>query len=85
MHKGMSRLARVLLFGFVAVTAAGAVFPAYAEDHGRGREGDRGHWRGDRGWERRPDVYYSAPPVVYPPYGYYAQPGISLNFGFPFR
>jgi hypothetical protein len=27
----------------------------------------------------------SAPPVVYPPYGYYARPGVSLNLNFPIR
>jgi hypothetical protein len=29
-------------------------------------------------YHRRPDVYYSAPPLVYQP------PGASLNFTFPF-
>jgi hypothetical protein len=35
------------------------------------------------GYYRQPDVYYSAPPVVYQPQGYYQQPGASLNFNFP--
>jgi hypothetical protein len=39
------------------------------------------HWR--EGYRHRPDVYYSAPPVVYPPYGYYQAPAASLNFNFP--
>jgi hypothetical protein len=29
-------------------------------------------------------MYYSAPPVVYQPPGYYQQPGASLSFIFPF-
>jgi hypothetical protein len=33
---------------------------------------------------RQPDVYYTAPPVVYQPQGYYQQPAASLNFNFPF-
>jgi hypothetical protein len=35
-------------------------------------------------YRHRPDVYYSAPPVVEAPRGYYAQPGASLNFSLPF-
>ena len=48
------------------------------------------HWRnGYRGngrdYVRRPDMYYSAPPVVHMPPQYYAPPppGLTLQFGFP--
>jgi hypothetical protein len=78
MKRGISRAARMMFFGLAAVIAAGAVgAQARDDDH-------RGHWR-DRHWGGHPDVYYSAPPVVYPPSGYYAQPGISLNLNFPIR
>jgi len=36
------------------------------------------------GYYRQPNVYYTAPPVIYPPTGYYEQPGVSLNLNFPF-
>jgi hypothetical protein len=55
-------------------------------DRARG-DRDRGHerstWR--EGYYRRPDVYYSAPPVISPPYGYYQQPGASFSLTIPFR
>ena len=57
--------------------------------HGRGYDWEREHWRnGYRGYgrepSRRPDIYYSAPPVVHLPPAYYQpRPGLSLNFGFP--
>lgn len=34
--------------------------------------------------DRQPDVYYTAPPVIYPPPGYYQQPGASLTLSVPF-
>jgi len=34
------------------------------------------------GYYRQPNVYYTAPPVVYQPQGYYQQPAASLNFNF---
>jgi hypothetical protein len=34
------------------------------------------------GYYRQPNVYYTAPPVVYQPQGYYQQPGALLNFNF---
>ena len=55
----------------------------------RGHDWEREHWRnGYRGYgrepDRRPDIYYSAPPVVHLPPAYYQPPsGLSLNFGFP--
>jgi hypothetical protein len=49
---------------------------------------DHDDWR-HHGWHEgyyhRPDVYYSAPPAVYPPYGYYAQPGVTLGLTLPIR
>jgi hypothetical protein len=33
---------------------------------------------------QRPDIYYSAPPVIVAPRGYYTQPGATLNFNLPF-
>ena len=76
-----------LTLGWVAAT------PAFAQergDRGRGHEHSdgHGHWRGDHrygGYYRSPDVYYPPPPVIYQPYGYYQQPGASLNFHFPLR
>jgi hypothetical protein len=50
-------------------------------DRARGHE--RSAWR--EGYYRRPDVYYSAPPVISPPYGYYQQPGASFSLTIPFR
>lgn len=76
----MPRLA--LSLGLAAATLAGAsVVPARANDHGR--RYDHHEWR--RGYYRRPDIYYSAPPVIYPPYGYYQQPGATFSFSFPIR
>lgn len=73
------------------------VASAFADDHD-GR--NRGHneprheqarqqerWRDAHrydDYDRRPSVYYSAPPVVYAPPAYYRQPAASLNFSFPF-
>ena len=62
------------------------------DDHGqrsRGHDWQREHWR--KGYPaqgriapRRPDIYYSAPPVVIMPPAYQRpQPGLSLHFGFP--
>jgi hypothetical protein len=51
-------------------------------DHDRWRQ-ERHDWR--EGYYRRPDVYYSAPPVVYPPTGYYQQPGATFSLSIPFR
>lgn len=51
------------------------------------REERRFHARHDYqygGYYRRPGYYYAPPPTVYQPYGYYQQPGASLNFNFPF-
>ncbi len=47
----------------------------HGEDRGRGPP----RYDGPRyqGYYRQPDMYYSAPPVVYQP------PGASLNFSFP--
>jgi hypothetical protein len=73
-------LANASLVGILAT-------PAYADnDHGNG---DRNrHWNQPRpvqpryhyGYYRQPDVYYSAPPVVYQPY--YPQPAPFLNLSF---
>jgi hypothetical protein len=70
---------------------------ARADEHGRdgwrerGHDEGRGHardrWRDhDRydDYRHRPDVYYSAPPVIVAPRGYYTEPGVTLNFGLPF-
>jgi hypothetical protein len=72
-----------LCFGLVAVTIAGPLAGlAHADNRDRGHY-DRHAWR--EGWYHRPDVYYSAPPVVYPPYGYYAAPGASFSLSIPIR
>jgi hypothetical protein len=67
------------------------------EEHGHDGWREHGHdrWRehtGDRwreydrydDYRHRPDVYYSAPPVIVAPRGYYVQPGATLNFNLPF-
>jgi len=70
-----------LCFGMAAATLAGPLSGlAWADRHDRW---DHRGWR--EGYYRRPDVYYSAPPAVYPPYGYYAQPGPTFSFSFPIR
>jgi hypothetical protein len=73
-----------MCFGLVAATLAGplAGFARARDDHDRGRR-DHYDWRG--GYYHRPDVYYSAPPVVSPPYGYYQQPSVSLGLNIPLR
>lgn len=71
-----------LCVGVATATLAGPLSGfARADNHDRGR--DHRGWR--EGYYRRPDIYYSAPPVVYPPYGYYAQPGATFSFSFPIR
>ena len=58
------------------------------ERHDTWREHERHDgWREHEGhdeWRHRPDIYYSAPPVVVAPRGYYVQPGATLSFGLPF-
>jgi hypothetical protein len=64
------------------------------DDHGRGRAEDRrdrnrdqGRWRDQNsygGYYHRPDLYYSAPPVVVQHPGYYRQPAPAFNFQVPF-
>ena len=66
-----------------------AAAPARADE--RDNRGDRDrqnneHWRGERnygGYHQGPLTYYPPPPIVYQPYGYYQQPGASLNLNFP--
>ena len=88
-----------VFLGLAAVFATGTfAAPAYADIHpnGKGNDApraparqqvaDRDHgWGGHRHYEQRGgrDYYYSAPPVVYAPQGYYVQPGPSLYFSFP--
>lgn len=75
----------------MAVTSA--AHAAGRDDHGRSRpEVQRQVRPDDHSWQahrydsddRRPDVYYSAPPIVYEPPVAYQQPGASLSFIFPF-
>jgi hypothetical protein len=65
--------------------------PAYADndhDNGNGHGNRNRHWNQPQpvqhryydGYYRQPDVYYSAPPVVYQPY--YPQPAPFLNLNF---
>ena len=81
-----------------ATLAGGLAQPASAEHREDRREerryGPREERRYERlrtrhdyeygGYYRRPGYYYAPPPTVYRPYGYYQQPGASLNFNFPF-
>ncbi len=87
-----SRAGRVrlgLLCGLLAAALTGAAAaPALADGHDhrhQGRHDDRGR-RGPppryvgpsyQGYYQQPNVYYSAPPVVYQP------PGASINFSIP--
>lgn len=66
--------------------AGGAVGPAHADGRDHGREQDHDGWRRrpEREEYRRPDVYYSAPPVVIVPQRYYAPPGAHLSIDIPF-
>jgi hypothetical protein len=79
------RLAGIL--GLAAVTLTGALIsPVYAG--ARDSRGGGGHDRGGRhygGYRGGGGGYYAGPPVVYQPYGYYAQPGASVNLNFPLR
>jgi len=85
MTRKLARFARLILPGLAfASVAVALVPPGFAADRDRD---DHWRWR-DRGWHdyrEQPNVYYSAPPVVYAPYGAYAQPGISLNLSIPIR
>jgi hypothetical protein len=64
--------------------------PAYADndhDNGHGNGNWNRHWNQPRpvehrynGYYRQPDVYYSAPPVVYQPYYQAPAPLLNLNF-----
>lgn len=93
------RLPLAAVLGMAAALATGTIpAPAAADDHPTFRRNDahpapahqqfadRDHgWGGNRHYEERGrrDYYYSAPPVVYAPQGYYVQPGPSLYFSFP--
>lgn len=82
----------------VATLGSASPSPAWADEHGRDgwQEHGRDRWREEHGRDRwrehdrdehyryRPDVYYSAPPVIIVPRGYYVQPGATLNFSLPF-
>ena len=79
---GSSVVRFALCFGMVIAAVAGPFSGlARADNHDRWRD----HHGCREGYYRRPDIYYSAPPVVYPPYGYYAQPGATFSFSFPIR
>ncbi len=82
-----------LFCGLLAAALTGAAAaPALADGHDHGPRGrdDRGHddhgrrgpppryeGPGYQGYYQQPNVYYSAPPVVYQP------PGASINFSIP--
>ena len=85
-----SRCRLAAAFVLAAAALAGPLsVPAFADGpdayrfEGQGRWQERGraneHWR----YENRYNGYYSAPPIIYTPPGYYQQPGASLNFNFP--
>jgi hypothetical protein len=50
--------------------------PVVQREHRQYQHRDNGYYRG-------PDVYDSAPPVIYQQPGYYEQPRATLNFIFP--
>ena len=73
----------------LALATLTAVMPGPASaqrpDYHRQRQDER--WREQHrydGYERRPDIYYTAPPVVPYPYGYESRPGAALILNFPF-
>ncbi|HVC59396.1 MAG TPA: hypothetical protein VND19_03390 [Acetobacteraceae bacterium] len=76
-----SALRLAMLGALAAATLTGTLAgPAFADGHDRDRERHRNDARREpRHYEyyRQPDVYYTAPPVVYAP------PGVSINLGFP--
>ncbi len=82
--RSVFRVVAICGLAVATLTAGLAPSPASAErrDHQRARQ-----WRGNHygGYYRHPGYYYAPPPTVYQPYGYYQQPGASLNFNFPFR
>jgi hypothetical protein len=95
-----STLRLVVFCGLAAAAFSGTLAcPAYADnDHGKGHGNwnkrwnesrqenwQRTHWREQHRSYRQPDLYYTAPPVVYSPPGYYQQqPGPLLNLSIPF-
>lgn len=74
-----------LCLALATATLAGPLVGAAQADQDRhwDRHWDRRAWH--EGYYRRPDIYYSAPPAVYPPYGYYGQPSATFSFSFPIR
>jgi hypothetical protein len=91
---------RLAVFCGLAATALSGTlnYPAYADND---NDHQNKHWNNPRqvqahqqNWQQthwqaqryhQPDVYYTAPPVVYPPPGYYQQqPGPSLTLSIPF-
>jgi hypothetical protein len=71
--------------GLATATLIGTLAgPAYADnDHDNWNGNGNRHWHQpapQRNYYRQPNVYYTAPPVVYQPY--YQQPGVLLNFNF---
>jgi hypothetical protein len=83
----VSRFRFAVCAGLAAAALSGVLASsARADDRDHGRR-DHREWRGEwrQGYYHRPDIYYSAPPVIYPPYGYYQQPGATFSFSFPIR
>ena len=89
-----SRQNRMLLLLAAATMAGLAAFSAHAEQDEHYKHPQEAHREEHRqvvrhdehrydGYYRQPNVYYTAPPVIYPPAGYYQQPGVSLNFNIP--
>ena len=97
---GVSGLTYVSLIAVLMTVAMAVPFarPAAADDdHRGGKHGQRYEQRqdwdhGNPHWRGPPRPYYGPPPVIYAPAPYYApppvyygqQPGVSLNFLFPF-
>ncbi len=82
-----SRLRHAVFAGLAVATLTGALaVPAYADDDHDKRDK---RWNESRhehprytGYYGQPNVYYSAPPVVYAPPAYYQPPVAALNFNF---
>lgn len=79
----------ILLRATLCLAVVGSLFygvvpaPAHADEHGGRRHWRHEHWQRYDDYRHRPDVYYSAPPAVIIPQGYYARPQATLSFGFP--
>ncbi len=91
----VARMSFALCIGLAAASLAATAQADPPGSHGNkknvqqqahGRPPQHQHWQQAQRYDdryRRPDVYYTAPPVVYAPPGYYQQQGPTVIFSFP--